>query len=455
MPTTRFFITHSWKDIDFARKLCSDLKANGLEGFLDAHSINPGDSIPSRIERGLKECDVYIPIFSPDALKSDWCDWEIDMAIVMNRTRKGRPRIIPVIAKSCDVPDRLMHILNINFVSRYDEALDELLTKVFGVLGKSSQVPQIEQLYQQALHALLLGQDEEAVMAFRRVVTIDQNYRDAPLRLKEAERLLARSRVPIPAQAQSFPRSLVPVVAMALFIMVASILVGAVVNSVVNSQPTATPTRDMPMVFIPEGEFTMGSNTGDDDEKPPHPVFLDAFWIDKFEVTNTQYAMCLNAGVCKPPSSNNSNTRNGYFGIPQFNNYPVVYVSWEDANRYCGWAGKRLPTEAEWEKAARGTDSRVYPWGNTFDKNLLNSYESGKGDTTAVGSYPPNSASPYGAMDMAGNVWEWVADWYGDNYYTTSPRNNPKGLLSGQYRVLRGGAWGSGYYTADGHKLSF
>ena len=103
----KFFVTHSWKDIVFARKLCDDLKASGLDGFLDAHSINPGDSIPSRIERGLKECDVYIPVFSPDALKSDWCDWEIDMAIVLNRTRKGRPRIIPVIARACAVPDRL------------------------------------------------------------------------------------------------------------------------------------------------------------------------------------------------------------------------------------------------------------------------------------------------------------------------------------------------------------
>lgn len=138
----KFFITHSWKDMDFAKKLCDDLSRNGLDGFLDAHSIRPGDSIPSRIERGLKECDVYIPVFSPDAVKSDWCDWEIDMAITMNRTRKGRPRIIPVIAKPCDVPDRLMHLLYVDFVGRYDDALHELLTKGFNLpVGRPAPPP--------------------------------------------------------------------------------------------------------------------------------------------------------------------------------------------------------------------------------------------------------------------------------------------------------------------------
>jgi len=197
-----------------------------------------------------------------------------------------------------------------------------------------------------------------------------------------------------------------------------------------------------PMVFIPAAEFTMGGNEGSSNEKPVHTVYLDAFWIDKFEVTNALYKKCMDAGKCSAPSSTQSSTRNSYYGNSQYDNYPVTYVSWNDANAFCSWAGKRLPTEAEWEKAARGTDGRVYPWGNTFDGAKVNSGDSNPrpGDTTEVGKYP-GGASPYGALDMAGNVWEWVADWYGDNYYANSPRNNPKGPTSGTARVLRGGSW--------------
>lgn len=194
------------------------------------------------------------------------------------------------------------------------------------------------------------------------------------------------------------------------------------------------------MVYVPAGDFTMGSNDGDSDEKPVHTVYLDAFWIDKFKVTNSLYKKCVDADKCKPPSPTSSQTRTNYYGNAQFDNYPVIHVSWEDANTYCSWAGKRLPTEAEWEKTARGTDGRIYPWGNSFDANKLNSSDGGKGDTTAVGSYPAG-ASPSGAMDMAGNVYEWVADWYDSNYYSSSPRNNLKGPSSGSLRVGRGGSW--------------
>jgi len=198
------------------------------------------------------------------------------------------------------------------------------------------------------------------------------------------------------------------------------------------------------MVYVPAGEFTMGSNDGSSDEKPPYTVYLDAFWIDRYEVTNALYKKCVEARQCSAPSSTKSSTRDSYYGNSQYDNYPVIYVSWNDANAFCSWTGKRLPTEAEWEKAARGTDARVYPWGNTFDGAKVNSWDSSPrvGDTTEVGRYP-SGASPYGALDMAGNVWEWVADWYDPGYYANSPRNNPKGPTAGQSRVLRGGSWGN------------
>jgi formylglycine-generating enzyme required for sulfatase activity len=195
-------------------------------------------------------------------------------------------------------------------------------------------------------------------------------------------------------------------------------------------------------ILIPAGEFVMGSpdGEGDDEEKPQHTVYLDAYYIDKYEVTNARYQACVDAGACDAPQESSSSTRGSYFGNPEYADYPVIHVNWFQAEAFCAWEGRRLPTEAEWEKAARGTDRRTYPWGNeAADAGLLN-YDENVGDTTAVGSYP-SGASPYGVMDMAGNVWEWVKDWYDSGYYRQSPRDNPQGPETGMYRVLRGGSW--------------
>jgi formylglycine-generating enzyme required for sulfatase activity len=190
------------------------------------------------------------------------------------------------------------------------------------------------------------------------------------------------------------------------------------------------------MVFVPAGEFTMGSQIMPA-ERPIHTVNLDAFWIDSYEVTNALYHKCVESAACQPPQ----NTSGGDYDDPAHGNFPVVQVIWADADQYCHWAGKRLPTEAEWEKAARGTDARIYPWGNTFDPALVNSAYNTNLKTTAVGSFP-GGASPYGTMDMAGNVWEWVADWYDDHYYAQSPHDNPIGPITGTYKVARGGGYG-------------
>jgi formylglycine-generating enzyme required for sulfatase activity len=196
----------------------------------------------------------------------------------------------------------------------------------------------------------------------------------------------------------------------------------------------------MVQVYVPAGSFQMGSDSGESDEKPAHPVTLDAFWIDRTEVTNKMYALCVEAGKCSLPSSVGSSKRGDYYGNAQYNNYPVIYVSWDNTKAYCEWAGRRLPTEAEWEKAARGTGGRTYPWGDaTPDSTRLN-FNSPDSDTTEVGKYP-SGVSPYGALDMAGNVWEWVNDWYDEAYYSNSPLKNPQGPDSGQSRVLRGGSW--------------
>jgi formylglycine-generating enzyme required for sulfatase activity len=194
------------------------------------------------------------------------------------------------------------------------------------------------------------------------------------------------------------------------------------------------------MVLVPGGAFIMGTEEGRANERPVHQVTLSPYFIDRVPVTSVQYRACVAAGGCDPPASVASLTRPDYYDNPAFDDYPVVYVDWFRAYDYCFWAGKRLPTEAEWEKAARGDDGRLWPWENGLDPTRANTREGGAGDTTAVGSYS-EGASPYDVLDMAGNVWEWVADRYDSEYYSASPQEDPPGPSSGIRYVLRGGSF--------------
>lgn len=227
--------------------------------------------------------------------------------------------------------------------------------------------------------------------------------------------------------------------------------------------PTPTPTpqvalRDqdgMAMVFVPAGDFIMGNllGIGSDEEAPPHRVSLDGYWIDRTEVTNAQYRTFVEATGHRAPALCKAEDQT--YADGEKTEHPVVCVSWDDAHAYCAWAGGRLPTEAEWEKAARGLDQRTYPWGSRFDGSRANycdascelehkdsQFDDGYARTAPVGSYP-SGASLFGALDMAGNVWEWVGDWYSFTYYSRSPEINPPGPGIGDARVVRGGAWNS------------
>lgn len=193
------------------------------------------------------------------------------------------------------------------------------------------------------------------------------------------------------------------------------------------------------MVHVPGGTFLMGSDPTKDTnalsaEQPQHQVTLSSFWIDYTEVTNAMYAVCVSNGICTPSSRANDRNFNG-------NDYPVVSVSWYDANNYCQWIGGRLPTEAQWEYAARGNDGRLYPWGNDTPTCALARYNSCDGRTVPVSSFSPAGDSWVGAADMAGNIWEWAADWYDRSYYQISPANEPTGPTSDTTKVLRGGSW--------------
>jgi len=198
--------------------------------------------------------------------------------------------------------------------------------------------------------------------------------------------------------------------------------------------------QDPTMVLVAAGEFTMGSPAGDVDERPPHQVYLDSFLIDKYEVTVGQYAEFLQQAGGNAPSDWKTMNQLSH------KKRPVSNVDWADAAAYCKWAGKRLPTEAEWEKAARGTDGRLYPWGNEPPTSRHANYgQSGSinnGALAPVGSFEEGK-SPYGVYDMAGNVWEWVSDWYDHDYYKNSPQRNPEGPTTGGFKGIRGGSWNS------------
>ena len=228
-------------------------------------------------------------------------------------------------------------------------------------------------------------------------------------------------------------------------------------------------------VYVPAGEFIMGSDDKDAKkslaggrafpEIPVSTIYLDGYWIDKYEVTTGQYALCVAAGDCQAPhlftSGYGSSYRPKYYGNPEYSNYPVIWVNWSMALAYCEWAGRKLPTEAEWEKAARGTDARIYPWGNDpLDSTRANfcdidcplpqangGFNDGYPNTAPVGSFPAG-ASPYGVMDMAGNVWEWTSTLVRPYPYTTAdgredPKESPN--VDGE-RVWRGGSWTNGYW---------
>lgn len=243
-------------------------------------------------------------------------------------------------------------------------------------------------------------------------------------------------------------------------------IIASPTERIITEQPTKpveiriNPKDNSELVFIPAGEFIMGSDSETDPyfwgaEGPSHRVYLDGYWMYRYEVTNAMYQECVTAGACPRPQNFGSRTRTEYYDDPNYANYPVIYVTWVSAQAYCKWIGGRMPTEAEWEKAARGDiHTRLFPWGNTPATGEQANFcdlgcpgkivdvdkRDGFRDTSPVGNYPLG-VSPYGLMDMAGNVWEWVFDYFSPGYYQISPERNPQGPQSSRHRVIRGGAW--------------
>lgn len=437
---SHIFISYSHKDSKYVEKLEQKLIEEGFNVWID-HRIDFGTQWPKEIQKQLDACDAFIVVLTENAYRSKWVQNEVARA---DRKRKlffpllleGDPWLSVEATQYVDVTDGSLPPEK--FYKRLEKATPRKKTETsaqFVTTGK----PKVKS------KSKLPKPSVDSKIAIRVFVAIAVLF----IAVFGISKLFGSSGQ---IQVPTFEPTLTPTATLVLnpastLQIVTETLIAANTPGFTKT-PTPVPNKitdekGVPMVLVSAGEFIMGSENGEDDEKPVHTVDLDAFYIDQYEVTNALYKTCVDEGVCELQSqTTNSNTRPSYYGNSEFDNYPVIWVDWNMAKLFCEWREARLPTEAEWEKAARGTEGRIYPWGEEINTFFAN-YNSSGGDTTPVGSYE-SGRSVYDAYDLAGNVWEWVADWYDSEYYDILPENvkNPRGpLASVQDKVLRGGSF--------------
>jgi formylglycine-generating enzyme required for sulfatase activity len=420
------FISYTHEDTQFALKLARWLQKQGISIWLDQWHQDQDEGWDRSVANALKGCQHVLLVLSPDAVNS----WVVREQVML-ALREGK-QIVVVLHEPCQLPGPLQDLTVIDFTTRkYKQALTQLLSHYpkSRVHPRAWSIPKVDWrgLARPWLARLmpLLWPGWLGPLIVLLLILFGAGFywspaRRAPARVKPTVEILDVIRptatpLPLPTPIQAKVRE-----------------------------------RDgQIMVVVPAGEFIMGSTETDplasEDEKPQQLVYLDTFWIDKTEITNQQYQLCVTAGACTPAHPQPTAFREDPL--------PAVGVDWEQAATYCRWVEGRLPTEAEWEKAARGEDGRRYPWGDDFDRDRLNycdvscaadwrdfKADDGYSYTAPVGSYP-TGASVYGVLDMSGNVWEWTADWYDPEAYTNLTYHNPTGPPSGLQRVIRGGSW--------------
>ncbi len=486
----KVFLCHAHADRDSVRGLYARLTNDGVDAWLDKAKLLPGQDWELEIRKAVREADVVVVCLSKQFNQAGFRQKEVRLALDTAMEKpEGEIFIIPARLEECDTLESLRkwHWVDLFEEDGYESLMRALqvrasnigatlqikrswLPKIISPLPKkqkpvenkttevpgkkivknidgispSTELPDGWESQWQAAFVKNAKEEKESIettdtkddipsekkirkpnitIVIGFIVLVLASILSLPSLIGKPEQTPAQT--PISTQIHNPTKTLIPPTKTLI-------------------PPTFTPTLgvgsfilsdEVPMMYVPDGPFSMGSNDGSDDESPVHAVTVDAFYMDKYEVTNSAYQRCVDAGACDVPKQRDSSTRTAYFGNPEFNDHPVIYVDWNMAKTYCEWRGANLPTEAQWEKAARGTDGRTYPWGEGLDCNKAN-YFGCIGDTTEVGSYE-NGKSPYGMYDMAGNVWEWVSDWY-DAYPGNTGSNSGYGT---QYRVLRGGSW--------------
>ncbi len=414
----KVFLCHAHADRDSVRGLYARLTQDGVDAWFDKAKLLPGQDWELEIRKAVREADVVVVClskqFSQKGFKQKEVKWALDEAELQP---ESAIYIIPARLEECDTLESLRKWHWVDYFE--DDGYEKLIktlearAKEIETLPPSSNTVQSTALLRKIIPLVFI------MFLLIGILLTSGLIRSLPI---------IKYYLAVPTPTITF---------------VPSVTIPALIETVTIELPntstiTALPTEiidanGVKMVLVSAGEFIMGAENGASNELPVHKVYLNSFYIDKTEVTNAMYKLCVDTRVCSLPSNEEFYRKANYI------DYPVVYVSWNDAKKYCEWAGQRLPTEAEWEKAARGTDGRTYPWGNGIDCRKAN-YGSCFGSMRSVGFYT-DVPSPYGALDMVGNAWEWVSDWYGELYYANSPYENPQGPIDGEFHSLRGGSW--------------
>jgi formylglycine-generating enzyme required for sulfatase activity len=441
------FICYAKEDKPKVRDMAQWLVAGGwIKVWLDEFDLLPGQDWESEIEKAAERADVVLVCLSNrSVVKESYFQKEVRFILELAKLKPADVIFaIPVRLEECTVPKSLSRWQWVDVFSKegHSRLMRSLIERANGIglpTSSPAKTQSREKVNRSKLLALggiflLLTMLVTIVFTFSNLTTVQST--PTPVRILASD---------TPASSETASPVTPP-------------------TSTSTTDPGNTwysPKDGMTMLRIPSGGFDMGSGSGSGNQKPVHEVTLSQFWMDKTEVTNAMFQLFVQTTGYKTDAEKKGCSNilkksdwecvkgtawNHPFGpgssISTSAGYPVIHVSWNDATAYCNWRGygSRLPTEAEWEKAARGTDGRLYPWGDKNPTVELLNFNNDLGIPVRVGSYP-KGASPYGLLDMAGNVSEWVADWYSTTYYAVSPNLNPPGPDFGQSRVTRGGSW--------------
>jgi len=459
-PTARdprqVFLSHATADVAFAHRLAGDLRAEGWSVWIAPESIRPGEKWVEAIDRGLETSGVFVVALTPAAVGSRWVRTETNAALTLEH--RDLLSFLPLDVDQCDVPLLWSGYQFTSFRRSYEAGLADLLGLLDGTPVPAAPVetgrrpvstsdakptPRERYVKEEQWRQLQVLAHEIAAALGRQ--SGDDELREVYRRFNRQFDLRTYKKLP----RRRFPEGLAFLTAWRDEVMAA-----APVETGRRPVSTMSPNRrthektNIELIRIPAGPFLYGSADSDEmarsDEKPQRTVDLPEYWIGRTPVTNDQFARFVRATGHKTAAERKGYGR-GWTGSkwedikgaswlhprgPESSsagrgNHPVVQVSWEDAKAFCDWAGLALPTEAQWEKAARGTDGRIWPWGNEPPTADRCNFNMNVGDTTPVGQYSPKGDSPYGCWDMAGNVWEWLGSWYKE----------------GSTRALRGGSW--------------